>query len=116
MESNEIDKILIRAIVQNGAERQIEMVPEEFGELLQKLNKIQRSGMLSEISIIRPGEHDLDYKKCLLFFDLCSEIADCKLLLRQLEHLVGEVGREAVEISTERKVLRLQERLNKNTQ
>lgn len=109
------DDVLKRAITQNGAERQAEMVNEEIGELLQVMNKMQRKGLLLKNGYKRPYP-EMKPADCLLFFSLCSEIADVKLLLRQLEHMVGAVGQEAVQITIDRKITRLEERLNKNSQ
>lgn len=109
------DNILKRAISQNGAERQVEMITEEFGELLQMMNKMQRKGLLLKTGYKRPYP-EMSAADCLLFFNFCSEIADVKTLVRQLEHMVGAVGQEAIQISQDRKITRLEERLNKNTQ
>ena len=111
----EQEAVLHRAVMQNGAERQIEMVSEEVGELLKALNKVQRKGLLFHNGIHQPNK-EMSIEKCISFYDLCSEIADVKTLISQLEFMVGSVGREAIQISQDRKIDRLEERLNKKTQ
>lgn len=111
MDKVQKDKILQQAINQNGVFKQIEMLYEEMGELMTAINKVKR--VLPNGYKRIPYPHigtSVDYS--LRYFNLCSEVADCKILIEQMEVILCK---EAIDISEDRKLIRLQERLNNNT-
>lgn len=109
MDKSQIE-ILKKAIYKYGVSNQIDMLHEEIGELLQAINKVKRNDGLTENGgFLEPNElTDLKYSK--LYFDLCREVADVKIMLMQLELMLNQ---EAINISVERKITRLFIRLNK---
>jgi NTP pyrophosphatase (non-canonical NTP hydrolase) len=99
--------ILACAIKQYGEANQIDMLHEEMGELMQAINKFKRK---CNLPALYPSQKDtVEY--CKLYFDVCSEIADVKIMIEQLEFMFDY---QAVQLSVDRKIERLKERLNKN--
>ncbi len=110
MEINK-EKITKDAIDTFGIENQFDMVFEEFGELIQALNKIQRIFTVEQLVEIKSGNFKFDnYKVALTYCDMCSEIADAKIMIRQLEHIFSN---DHINISEERKLIRLADTIQK---
>lgn len=110
MEINK-DKITKDAIDAFGVENQFKMVNEEFAEVIQALNKIQRTFTVEQLVKIKSGNFKFDNTKvALTYCDMCSEIADAKIMIRQLEHIFSN---EHINISEERKLIRLADRIEK---
>lgn len=103
--------LLVKTIAQFGAVKQVEMVNEEVGELLQAINKLKRLTLKGESFGTIPQKHH-SIKYCLAYWNLCSEIADVKILMQQMENIFSK---EAIDLSIDRKLIRLEERLEKNT-
>lgn len=104
-------EVLERAIKTYGILAQTDMATEEVGELLQSINKLKRVTPEGTPFFSKPTKES-SIKYCLAYWGLCSEVADVKILLFQLETMLCK---EAVDLSVERKVDRLEERLNKDT-
>ncbi|HXP52146.1 MAG TPA: hypothetical protein VN922_19475 [Bacteroidia bacterium] len=109
MDNQEKQAILLKAIHKNGMQNQIDMLHEEIGELMQSINKIKRLSGFGTIKILPPAAV-AGNSYAIAYFELCSEIADVKITLGQLELMVDP---HAVALSEERKLIRLAERLNK---
>lgn len=104
-------KITKDAINTFGIENQFKMVNEEFAEVIQALNKIQRTFTVEQLVEIKSGNLKFDNSKvALTYCDMCSEIADAKIMIRQLEHIFSN---EHINISEERKLIRLADRIKK---
>lgn len=100
--------ILKKAIEQNGTINQMDMCIEECAELIQAINKMKRiSGKDACFPIYPKPVHSRLYSKT--YFDLCSEVADVKIMLAQMEIMLSS---EAIQLSVERKIERLENRLN----
>lgn len=106
------DKICKDAVDAFGISNQFDMVFEEFGELIQALNKIKRTFDVSKLSEIKQGKVKFNtVKESLVYCGVCSEIADAKIMIRQLEYIFSN---EHINLSEERKLIKLQDRINKN--
>jgi hypothetical protein len=94
------DKIQQAAVKEFGALFQIDMVIEECAELIQALNKLKRAGLVLNDRVIHPSE------KCVgtIYHDTCSEIADVKNLLNQMDFVFDP---EFIKLSEDRKIERL---------
>lgn len=97
MQKDEIQKA---AVNEFGALFQIDMVIEECAELIQALNKLKRAGLVLNDRVIHPSE------KCIgtIYHDTCSEIADVKNLLNQMDFVFDP---EFIKLSEDRKIERL---------
>lgn len=104
-------EVLKRAIDQYGLLKQTDMATEEVGELLQSINKLKRSTPEGVPFFSKPTKES-SIKYCMAYWNLCSEIADVKILMYQLETIMSK---EAVDLSIERKINRLEDRLNNET-
>lgn len=98
------------AINKYGADNQLNMVIEECAELIQAINKVKRSNLLFSNKIINP----FDQKQVEVLFNLSSKIASVEIMLEQVKLILPTLFNEAVEISKERKVERLFNKINKN--
>lgn len=98
--------ILKEAIETYGMLSQIDMLHEEMGELMQAISKAKRSNMISNDGIRTPAT--LNVKRSLLYHQLCSEVADVKIMLAQLEM---ELDAATVQCNVDRKIDRLAKRL-----
>lgn len=105
------NKVIDAAIKQFGVDHQVDLAIEECSEVTKAINKFRRLGGITYNGIIPPSENS-STEYCLAFFALCSEIADVKIMMAQLEKLIGPVGAEAVKISQDRKIDRLSEKIN----
>lgn len=111
MEVND-SKITKDAVDTFGVMSQLGMVTEECAELIQAINKIKRTFTASELLAIRDRKYSFkDTKQALLYANMCSEIADVKIMIKQLEYLFNS---ETVDISYERKLIRLQDIIEKH--
>lgn len=107
--SEEQENILSKAIETHGIEKQLDMLTEEVGELLTAINKLKRASTGVIVFGDLPSK-STSVKYSLTYYGLCSEIADVKIMLKQME-LVFD--REAIQISVDRKLERLSNRLTK---
>lgn len=107
------DEILNLAIVEYGVVPQIDQFHEEVGEIIQALNKVKRlGGMLDTNSAFIAKPHkQTSIKYSLAYYALCSEVADLKIMLAQLEKMLDK---EAIDIAEDRKLQRLLVALQKN--
>lgn len=101
------EEILKLATDVYGCLNQSDMMIEEAAELIQAINKMKRLGGLNKFDFRKPNEHDSE-KYCLAYHGLCGEIADVKILVRQMESMVDQ---ETVDLIEQRKIDRLHERL-----
>ncbi|HXU28138.1 MAG TPA: hypothetical protein VN698_12985 [Bacteroidia bacterium] len=106
---NNRDKILQAAVALHGCPKQIDMLHEEIGELMQSINKLKRLGGVMEREIMHANK-DLHNgtKYSLAYFSLCGEVADVKIMLAQLENMLDK---EAIALSENRKLARLADRI-----
>ncbi len=111
------NEILDRAINQNGALNQCDMMVEEaaelvkeLGGLIQSLNKLKRKGGITDIGIKVPTDSDsIEY--CLAYNNLCSEVVDVRILITQMEKMLRK---EQLDLIEDRKLQRLKTRLLNN--
>lgn len=105
MDQQQEKEILNSVIRKYGMFHQFDMLTEEVGELLQAINKVKRKLKINDIKFSVPDNCDsIEY--CLAYWGLCSEVADVKILIRQMELMLNK---EAIDLSYERKLLRLKE-------
>ncbi len=104
--------ILQKAIDVYGFVNQLDMVHEEIGEFMQALNKVKRMGGMLECNnkISRPHK-ETSRKYSLAYFNLCSEVADMKIMIAQVELMLDQ---QSIDLSEERKIQRLSDNLNKS--
>lgn len=100
--------IVYQAIKKYGIKNQLDMVVEECAELIQAINKIKRSGLVFHEYIQKPSKN-LSIKDNLSYHNLCSEVADVEIMLEQLKLMLDK---EAIQIAVDRKIERLNNRLN----
>jgi hypothetical protein len=86
------------------------MAIEEMSELIKAINKARRSGLVSEERITRPHS-EMSIEDINVYNELCSEVADVKIMIAQLETFLCK---ERIDISVERKLIRLADRLNRS--
>lgn len=119
MENKNMDKVgelnehqtsvVKKAIRKHGTIKQMDMCIEECAELIQAINKMKRIAGDDVFFPLYPIPlHSRLYSKT--YFDLCSEVADVKIMLAQLELMLSS---EAIQLSLERKIERLENRLEK---
>lgn len=109
MITEEQSKVLKNAIQTYGVGHQLAMATEECAELIQAINKLKRSGLVAyHITKPNPG---MDLKSIEAYNNVCSEIADVKIMLEQLEIMLCK---ERVQISVDRKIERLKAKLLKD--
>lgn len=110
MELNDKQKeTLDRALFTYGVTAQLDQVNEECGELIVAINKIKRAGLVG-FMIAKP-QIDSNQKSVFAYHNLCSEVADVRIMLHQLELMLDP---KIIQISVDRKIDRLEERLNKS--
>ncbi len=83
------------------------MVIEECAELIQAINKVRRASLVTDLEIIKPDEN-MSVKDCLIYGELCGEIADVKIMISQIELIIGS---ETINFLEERKLKKLHNRL-----
>lgn len=101
------NQIIQKAIDTYGVPAQLDQLHEEIGELMQALNKVKRKGGVFAHHILKPNT-STDTKYSQLYYDLCSEVADVKIMLRQLSVMLDQ---EAINLAYVRKIERLNDRL-----
>lgn len=102
-------EILNKAISQYGIDNQMDMVIEECSELIQAIQKLKRTKISIYAGMIPKWQ---TRKTNLVYANLCSEVADVKIMIAQLEIILNK---EMIDLSVERKIDRLEDRLNKQT-
>lgn len=103
-------EILKSAIEAFGVHNQIDMLHEEIGELLQAVNKLKRIGGISvDNRIFNKPTKELSVQYSISYNNLCSEVADCRIMLSQLEIMLNK---ETIDICEERKLSRLKDRVD----
>lgn len=100
--------ILLQAINKYGINNQLDMATEECAELIQAINKLKRKNILDNGSIRKPSQ-STNLTAIVAFNSLCSEVADVKIMIAQLEMMLCK---ETIQISVDRKIERLRSRLN----
>lgn len=103
-------EILKKAIQTFGAKNQLDMVIEECAELIQAINKCRRKNLVNDL-IIGNSTKEGDSET---LFNLTGEIADVKIMIAQLELMLEPIYKEAVYISVERKLIKLEEKISQN--
>ena len=105
------DQILFDAIKNFGTDNQMSMVIEECSELIQAICKIRRTFSPEQVSQIRKGTFKFEsVSDALVYCNVCSEIADVKIMLGQLEKIFSP---DHIYISEERKLIRLEAKIEK---
>lgn len=103
------------AINKFGVISQMDMAIEEAAELIQAINKVKRSFTSEQICLFYRINHTpqmpafQDSKDALIYQNICGEIADMKIMLSQLELIFN---RDTINLIVDRKLNRLQERIN----
>jgi|DEB19_MinimDraft_3_1074340.scaffolds.fasta_scaffold110340_2 NTP pyrophosphatase (non-canonical NTP hydrolase) len=100
-------EVFEKAIKQFGVLHRLDLVIEECAELIQAINKAKRSGIVKEWGISAPSQ-ECDMESINAYNNLCSEFADVKIMLAQLELMLRP---DFVQISYERKIKRLEKLL-----
>lgn len=93
-----------------GVEHQFGMADEELGELTQAINKIRRTFTAQDLIDIKNGKPFKNTKEALIYCDMCAEIADVKVIIKQLELIFSQAH---IDCSEERKLVRLQATVEK---
>lgn len=101
----EQSEVLHKAIETFGINEQIEMVIEECSELIQALQKLKRAKFSIYLGEIPKNK---TAKQALVYANLCSEIADVKIMISQCEIMFNK---DMIDISVDRKIERLKKRL-----
>jgi NTP pyrophosphatase (non-canonical NTP hydrolase) len=101
-------RILKKAINKYGNLAQIDMCIEECAELIQAINKMKRINGKDSTFMYPQPIHSVEYSN--KYFNLCSEIADVKIMLTQMEIIFSK---EAIDLAVSRKLERLKKRLKK---
>ncbi len=104
--------VLQSAINRYKAVNQLEMAIEESAELIQSINKLKRNHLIGHSAILLPDAND-SLKISKVYFDFISEVADVKIMIQQIELMLCDTGKEALQISTDRKIDKLENNLNK---
>lgn len=104
------EHLLKSAVRTWGVPDQLMMAIEEMSELIKAINKARRSGLVSEDRVTRPHA-EMSIKDINTYNDLCSEVADVKIMIAQLETFLCK---ERIDISVERKLIRLADRLERH--
>ncbi len=100
--------VLKRAIEYFGVNFQLGMATEECAELIQAINKLKRKGVFNGNSIQKPCQ-EMNLKQISVYNNLCSEVADCKIILAEMELMLCK---ETIQISVNRKIDRLEKEIN----
>jgi len=86
-------EILQKAINEYGIVDQIGMCHEEIGELLQAINKVSRMRGITHKEILHPSKFSGgETKYSLAYYNLCSEVADVKIMIEQLTLMLDETA------------------------
>lgn len=93
-----------------GVEHQLGMAVEELGELVQAINKIKRHFTVKKLEDIKNGCKFEDVGAAIIYCNLCSEVADVKIMIEQLEYIFTL---DRINLSKERRLERLQNTVNK---
>lgn len=101
-------KVLSIAIDTYGVDNQIEMIIEECSELIQAIQKLKRMKTRVNIGKI---PFCIGNKENLIYANLCSEIADVKIMISQCEIIFNK---EMINLSVDRKIERLSNNLLKS--
>jgi NTP pyrophosphatase (non-canonical NTP hydrolase) len=102
-------EIILKDAVENfGVLSQLDMAIEECAELIQAINKIKRTFSVSELLEIKNGKEFKSVKDAITYGNACSEIADVKIMMKQLEYIFSSAH---VSVSEERKLTRLKYRI-----
>lgn len=101
-------EILKEAIDKYGVSNQLFMAMEECAELIQAINKVGREGIVA-YQITKPNK-SMDIKTVFAYNNLCSEVADVKIMIAQLEMVLNK---ETIDLCVDRKIERLSERIKK---
>jgi|688.fasta_scaffold617471_3 NTP pyrophosphatase (non-canonical NTP hydrolase) len=103
--------ILEKAILHYGIESQINQCVEEAAELIVAINKARRAGIIKTWGVQIPVIES-QMSEVSAYNDLCMEIADVKIMLAQMEIIMDK---ERIDLSVERKLKRLNDRINKES-
>ena len=102
MIQKEQKELLIKAIQKHGVVHQLDLVIEEAAELIQAINKAKRHGIVYPNYICAPSNVSSD-DETDAYENLCSELADVKIMIAQLEILLkSSYVKDYVEIKLER--------------
>lgn len=93
-----------------GIDHQLGMAGEELGELVQAANKIKRTFTIQQLEDIKKGGKFKSVEDSLVYCGFCSEVADVKIMIDQLEYIFSL---EHINLSKERRLERLQNTVNK---
>jgi NTP pyrophosphatase (non-canonical NTP hydrolase) len=105
-------QILNKAIATYGIDSQLNQCVEEMAELIQAINKARRAGIVKSWGI-KPPSAESQMNQVEAYNNLCMEIADVVIMLAQLEIMLDT---ERIELSINRKLKRLESKLNEQKQ
>jgi len=104
-------KTIEKAIKTYGALAQLDMVVEECAELIQAINKLKRSGNVGmSVSDTNSFSGNQKEKYVKAYASLCSEVADVKIMIEQMEIMLNKAQ---IKRDYDSKIERLQKRLDK---
>lgn len=103
------EELFKKAIEKFGEFAQLDMLTEECGELLQSVNKVKRL-LPRELNYIPKPNKQSGIAYSLAYYNACSEIADVRIMLQQLELIFDK---ESIDISEQRKLEKLTKLLNR---
>jgi len=108
--TKEEEQIYKDALSKYGDFAQLDQLVEEVGELLQALNKVKRKMPHGYRFVVKPNKStSIDYS--LAYYNACSEIADVRIMLKQMEYIFDK---EAIDLAEERSLEELSNRLSNN--
>lgn len=96
--------IVRQAIAKFGVKHQLDMAQEEAAELIQAINKLRRNNLVYSDFVYHPHAAS-DINQIKAYSDLCSEIADIKIMIQQLELILDP---NTIQIAYDKKIKRLQ--------
>ncbi len=103
--SEQQEETLLLSIQKVGVLKQLDSVNEGCGRLLQNLNKIKTVLNYDVSNGIPAPASNTDVSYSLLYFSLISDVAELEILLSQLGGLLNP---EAIQLSVNRKIDRME--------
>ena len=106
----DVNPVIKEVISVYGVEHQLGMAGEELGELMQAINKIKRYFTFKQLEDIKKGAKFNSIGEAIIYNNLCSEVADVKIMIDQLEYIFSL---EHINLSKQRRLERLENTVNK---
>lgn len=106
----DVNPVIKEVISVFGIDHQLGMAGEELGELVQAANKIKRTFTIQQLEDIKKGGKFKSVEDSLVYCGFCSEVADVKIMIDQLEYIFSI---DHINLSKERRLERLKNTVNK---